>query len=75
MKKQDFPTAPAIFGVMLGLMLEENFVESTIKSDGAFAHFFAHPVAGVLGVLTIIVWSYPLLRIFWERLKSKGHSA
>ena len=29
-----FPVAPAILGVVLGGMLEENFITSMIKSDG-----------------------------------------
>ena len=29
-----FPIAPAILGVVLGGMLEENFITSMIKSDG-----------------------------------------
>ena len=62
-----FPIAPAILGVVLGSMLEENFVSSVIKSDGAFSVFFTRPVAGVLAALTIAVWFLPLLM---RRLRS-----
>ena len=62
-----FPIAPAILGVVLGSMLEENFVSSVIKSDGAFSAFFTRPVAGVLAALTIAVWFLPLLM---RRLRS-----
>jgi hypothetical protein len=30
---------------------------SMIKSDGAFLVFFQRPIAGVLGVLTLVVWA------------------
>jgi putative tricarboxylic transport membrane protein len=56
-----FPIAPAILGVVLGGMLEENFISSVIKSDGEIAPFFTRPVAAVLAVLTIAVWFLPLL--------------
>jgi putative tricarboxylic transport membrane protein len=56
-----FPIAPAILGVVLGGMLEENFVSSVIKSDGEVAAFFTRPVAGVLAALTFAVWFLPLL--------------
>ncbi len=75
LEENDFPVAPAILGIVLGPMLEENFVKSMIKSDGAFADFFARPVAGVLGVLTIIAWTYPLLRIVWRRALAKEQPA
>ncbi len=75
LEENDFPVAPAILGVVLGPMLEENFVKSMIKSDGEIADFFARPVAGVLGVLTIIAWAYPLARIGWRRWAAKRQPA
>jgi TctA family transporter len=56
-----FPIAPAILGVVLGGMLEENFISSVIKSDGGFAAFFTRPVAATLAALTLAVWFLPLL--------------
>jgi TctA family transporter len=56
-----FPIAPAILGVVLGGMLEQNFVTSMIKSNGDLLAFFERPVAAVLGVLTLLVWFLPLL--------------
>ena len=56
-----FPIAPAILGVVLGGMLEENFISSVIKSDGNLAAFFTRPVAAVLSALTLAVWFLPLL--------------
>jgi TctA family transporter len=56
-----FPIAPAILGVVLGGMLEENFITSMIKSDGNLAGFVARPIAAGLAVLTLLVWCAPLL--------------
>ncbi|MGE5171660.1 MAG: tripartite tricarboxylate transporter permease [Rudaea sp.] len=56
-----FPIAPAILGVVLGGMLEQNFVTSMIKANGDLLAFFERPVAAVLGVLTLLVWFLPLL--------------
>jgi putative tricarboxylic transport membrane protein len=71
LEENDFPVAPAILGVVLGPMLEENFVKSMIKSDGEIADFFARPIAGILGVLTLAAWSLPLLRIAYDKLSSR----
>jgi putative tricarboxylic transport membrane protein len=57
-----FPIAPAILGVVLGGMLEENFITSMIKSNGDLGAFFARPIALGLAVLTIVVWFAPLVR-------------
>jgi TctA family transporter len=61
METNRFPIAPTILGLVLGGMLEQNFVTSLIKSDGALGAFFARPIAGALGVLTILVWLSPLI--------------
>jgi TctA family transporter len=55
-----FPIAPAILGVVLGGMLEENFVSSLIKAEGNLLEFVTRPIAGTLAVLTLLVWLAPL---------------
>ena len=59
LEENGFPVAPAILGVVLGGMLEENFVTSMIKSDGDLLAFFSRPLAAVLGTLTLAAWFLP----------------
>ena len=59
LEKNGFPIAPAILGVVLGGMLEENFITSMIKSDGQLLAFFGRPLAATLGVLTLAAWFLP----------------
>jgi len=59
MEKNGFPVAPAILGVVLGGMLEENFITSMIKADGNMLAFFTRPLAATLGVLTLAAWFLP----------------
>jgi TctA family transporter len=61
MEANRFPIAPTILGLVLGGMLEQNFVTSMIKADGSLVAFLARPIAGTLGVVTIGVWLSPLL--------------
>ena len=51
-----FPIAPAILGMLLGKMLEENFITSMIKSDGNLMGFVERPVAAGLAIFTGLVW-------------------
>src|SRR6476646_3500217 len=59
LEENGFPSAPAILGVVLGGMLEENFISSMIKSDGNLVGFFSRPIAASLGVLTLSAWFLP----------------
>jgi TctA family transporter len=65
MEENGYPVAPAILGVILGAMLEENFVSSMIKADGRLLGFFERPIAAALGVVAILVWLWPL--VSWLR--------
>lgn len=56
-----FPVAPAILGVVLGGMLEENFITSMIKSNGDLSAFVSRPIALALAILTALVWLTPML--------------
>jgi len=56
-----FPVAPAILGIVLGAMLEENFITSMIKSDGDILAFVDRPVAATLCALTLALWFLPPL--------------
>jgi putative tricarboxylic transport membrane protein len=59
MEENGFPVAPAILGIVLGAMLEENFISSMIKADGDFTKFVSRPIAGGLafGVALILLWA------------------
>src|SRR5436853_7670764 len=70
-----FPVAPAILGVVLGGMLEENFITSMIKSDGHLVAFFERPIAATLGAMTLAVWFLPLLLRRLRQLAGIGEAA
>jgi len=67
MEENDIPIAPAILGLVLGPMLEQNFVTSMIKSDGSFLAFFERPIAAGLGFFTIAIWCIPLVMLLLRR--------
>jgi putative tricarboxylic transport membrane protein len=70
MEENGFPVAPAILGIVLGAMLEENFISSMIKADGRFLDFVQRPIAGTLGAATLLVWLFPLVVYLHRRRKA-----
>ena len=66
-----FPSAPAILGVVLGGMLEENFITSMIKSDGDPLVFFTRPIAGGLAAATFVILGWPLLAKAWRGVRPR----
>jgi TctA family transporter len=67
-----FPLAPVILGAVLGRMLEENFVNSMIKADGSLVAFFERPIAGALGVVTLLVWLSPVALRIARTVRQRG---
>ena len=70
MEENGFPIAPTILGIVLGPLLEDNFVTSMIKSDGSFLGFFDRPLAAGLGIITITIWAVPLGLYLWRKARS-----
>jgi putative tricarboxylic transport membrane protein len=70
MEENGFPVAPAILGMVLGAMLEENFISSMIKADGKLGGFFERPIALGLAVTTLVVFGWPLVTWLWRQKRS-----
>jgi putative tricarboxylic transport membrane protein len=71
LESNGFPIAPAILGVVLGGMLEENFITSMIKSNGSLAAFFERPIALGLAIVTLLVWFAPVLIRAFRVMRSR----
>jgi TctA family transporter len=69
LEENGFPVAPAILGVVLATMMEENFVTSLIKSDGSLATFFTRPIAMWLAIFAFIIMFWPVFTWGWRKLR------
>ncbi|MVS98828.1 tripartite tricarboxylate transporter permease [Devosia marina] len=75
LEENGFPLAPIILGLVLGGMVERNFLTSMIKSDGDLLGFFERPVAAVLGVLVILLWGTVIVRFVMRMTASRTQQA
>ena len=60
MEENGFPVAPAILGIVLGPLLEHNFITSMIKTGGSLPGFVDRPISLALGLLTFLIWGWAL---------------
>lgn len=67
MEENEFPMAPLILGMILGPIIEENFMKSLIKADGDMGMFFDRPLAMALGGVTLLIWA---MLVFGGALRS-----
>ena len=58
MERNGYPVAALVLGIVMGSMVEQNFITSLIKSDGNPLPFVERPVSAVLASLTIgaLLW-------------------
>ncbi len=71
MARVGIPIAPAVLGVVLGKVVEDNFMVSMMKGQGDLLHFFERGSAAALGVLTLVVWAILLWRAGREFLGAR----
>ncbi|WP_340107375.1 tripartite tricarboxylate transporter permease [Pikeienuella sp. HZG-20] len=64
-EENGIPVAPAILGIVLGGMVEFNFVTSMLKSHGDPMILFSRPLAALLAIAIIMMWAAPV--ITWLR--------
>jgi TctA family transporter len=66
MERNGYPVAAMVLGIVMGSMVEQNFVTSLIKSDGSIWPFFSRPVAAVLAAMTISALLWPVGLWLWN---------
>jgi putative tricarboxylic transport membrane protein len=71
MERNGYPVAALVLGIVMGTMVEQNFVTSLIKSDGDILPFFERPVSGVLAALTFGALLWPLGVWIWNRARGR----
>jgi putative tricarboxylic transport membrane protein len=70
MEENDIPIAPCILGIVIGPIVEKNFVTTMIKAQGWLPAFFDRPIAAGLGIVVIAIWSLSLYN--WVRRRQAG---
>jgi TctA family transporter len=74
MEENGIPVAPFVLGLVLGPLVQDNFLTSMMKSEGSFLAFFERPLAGTFGVVTLAVWLIPIGLWVWRRMGGTGPS-
>jgi putative tricarboxylic transport membrane protein len=67
MERNGYPVAALVLGIVMGNMVEQNFITSLIKSDGDLLPFFERPVSGVLAAMTFGALLWPVGVWVWNR--------
>jgi putative tricarboxylic transport membrane protein len=70
LRRQGYPVAPFVLGIVLGDIVDKSLRRGLVLSDGDLAPFFTRPIAGVLAAIAIltVLAQVPAVR----RLVSRG---
>ncbi len=69
------PVAPIVLGMVLGPIVENNFMTSVMKTGWDVTEFFTRPASAVLMVLTVLIWLTPILSALFRRLTRRQPGA
>ncbi|NYZ13942.1 tripartite tricarboxylate transporter permease [Azospirillum sp. RWY-5-1] len=65
-----FPIAPVILGIVMGPLIETNLLTSMMITQGDVLGLFSRPIAAVLGVATLAIWTIPLALMGMRALRN-----
>ncbi len=71
MERHGFPVAPIVLGLVLGPIVEQNFMTSAIKTHWDLWAFFSRPIGNALAALTIGLWLLPLVSTLRARRRAR----
>jgi putative tricarboxylic transport membrane protein len=74
MRKLDYPVAPAVLAIVLGPLAERSFRQSVLGSQGDGMIFFERPISGTFMVIALLLFLYPLGRIWLRRARRSAAS-
>jgi putative tricarboxylic transport membrane protein len=72
LEANDFPVAPVVLGIVLGPIVEKNFMMSMIKTDWDATQFFTRPVSAILCIITIFIWFSPIFMALLEKTRKRN---
>ncbi|HET8727436.1 MAG TPA: tripartite tricarboxylate transporter permease [Alphaproteobacteria bacterium] len=72
MEENDVPLAPAILGLVIGPMLEANFLNSLTRARGSLLSFIDRPVSAVLAATTILICLTPVAVALVRHLRGRA---
>jgi putative tricarboxylic transport membrane protein len=72
MKRYDYPAAPLILGLILGVLLEEALIQTSSISGGDFTIFLDRPIALVMFALAALLVLGPSIARGVRRLNQRG---
>jgi TctA family transporter len=73
MEANGFPVAPVVLGIVLGPIVEKNFMMSMIKTDWDATQFFTRPVSAILCIITLFIWFSPIFMALLEKTKMRNN--
>jgi TctA family transporter len=72
LQENEFPAAPLILGMVMGPIMEENFMQAMIVANGNLLMFFGRPIAATLGAVVVLFWLTPVYRFLRGKMRHAG---
>lgn len=62
LERTGVPLAPVVLGIVLGPIVETNFMQSVIKTHWDLTQFLTRPISATLVVLTVVLLAFPFVQ-------------
>lgn len=55
-REMEYPIAPLVLGIILGVILDKNLIRALVISEGDISHFFASPISITIAIVTFLTF-------------------
>lgn len=73
-QRYGIPLAPVVLGIVLGPIVERNFMSSVLLTGWDFTEFFTRPISAVLVILVLAMLSIPIVQSVRQRRSAKSEA-
>ncbi|MCW5635079.1 MAG: tripartite tricarboxylate transporter permease [Rubrivivax sp.] len=77
LRRQGYPVAPFVLGLVLGEIVDKSLRRGLVLSDGSLLPFFTRPISAVLALLValMLLSQVPFVRRWWARQRVRRGAA
>jgi len=75
LEKHRFAIAPIILGMVLGPLVEQNFITSMTISGGDLLGLFSRPIAAGIGIVTLAIWALAIGGTVYKAIQDRRGTA
>lgn len=75
MKKNNYPVIGVVLGLVLGPLIDREFITTSIRYSGDYTIFLTRPISLILVIMIVLAITYPYIKTIFRKIFRKKENA